>query len=682
MSPSAKDLERLHARLLEGFNPFEDRYVHTPWDPIRYPDVRSIHGSVSDNILTLIRQTQEDGTARFILLRGFPGTGKTHLLRRLRIELGNRGTFVVVGPFGEGRRLHRHILRQLCESLDHRLTDEEPRSQLQQFALHVLGRAARDLPLDVWVRTRLERDPSFLIEVLAQHTDPVRLRERVNERYPGVDRDLVFVLFALLDPDRMSIASRWLQGVDLPEEDLAVLRVGGTAAEEDRANEVLQSLIKLSRDSLPLVMCFDQLEFLPSVDGDPGFVALTRVVAQLAMAGRVVLLFSCLAETWEAYRGQLPGSAVDRLSQNNFLLERLSEDQISELLASRLNSLSPSAHPPYPTYPFAREAVGEFAREPGISVRRVFQRAGHALDDMRRRKRVAEVRTFSIGAPAPSFDAWLDGEVQRRFADTRMGGRLSMDEGLAKRGLGLALDLARRQSLRLESLAVRALDENPARSRYLHLMAEFEVERRTRRIGFCFCNTENARSFVAHCDNLLKEFKDSRRGLGGAVLLRDERLADLPSTWKKSHEALREFGTGGGCFLRLDLDSLARLETLRTLLADAAAGDLSGPDRPATREDVEAAVARTRLTQEAKLWGRLAEMLAPQARGPAPDLKGALIEAARRKRVVPWSRLPESLPPDLHGVDLRAVLQAARAAPKEILVLDPEGEDPVFCWQP
>jgi len=682
MSPTAADLERLHRRLLEGFNPFEDRVVQTPWDPITFPDVRSIHGSISDEILALIRCTHEDGAARFVLLRGQPGIGKTHLLRRLRVELGSLGTFVVIGPFGEGRRLYRHILRQLCESLDHRRTDEDPRPQLQDFALQVLGRAAADLPTAAWIRQRLAQDPAYLIEVLAQHTDPVRLRERVLERHPGVDRDVVTVLFAMLDVDRMGLAARWLQGVELPDEELAALRVGSAVNEEDRANEVLRSLIQLSRDSFPLIICFDQLEFLPTVDGEPGFVALAKVAAQLAMAGRVVLLLSCLIRTWEEYREHLPASAVDRITQNSFVLERLTAEQIAEVLSTRLHPVYGSLRPPRPTYPFGLEVSGELAAEPGISVRRVLERAGRTLEDMRRRKRVSPVQRLGAGPPAVPFEVWLDGEVRRRVTALQSSGKLPFDEGLAKRGLGLALDLARRKTLPLGPLVVRSLDENPARSRYLHLTAEFDADRQTRRLGFCFCNTENARSFIAHCEHLLKEFKDGRRGLGGAVLLRDERLADLPSTWKKSHQALRAFGTVGGTFLPLDLDTLARLETLRTLLADAAAGDLSGPDRPATREDVESAVARTRLVQDAKLWGRLAEMLSPLARGPAPGLKDALIEMAKRKRVVPWSRLQESLPPDLRGADLKATLLAAQAAPRQILVLDPDGEDPVFCWQP
>jgi hypothetical protein len=682
MSPTAADLERLHRRLIEGFNPFEHRVVQTPWDPIPYPDVRSIHGSVSDEILSLIRHTHEDGAARFVLLRGTPGIGKTHLLRRLRVELGALGTFVVIGPFGEGRRLYRHILRQLCESLDHRRTEEVPRLQLQEFALQVLGRAAADLPMTDWIRQRLARDPAYLIEVLAQHTDPVKLRDRVLARHPGVDRDVVTGLFAMLDVDRMGLAARWLQGVELPDEDLAVLRIGDAVTEEDRAHEVLRSLIQLSRDSFPLVICFDQLEFLPAVDGEPGFVALAKVAAQLAMAGRVVLLVSCLVETWEEYRKRLPGSAVDRIAQNSFVLEPPTADQIAEVLSTRLHALYGPLRPPDPAYPFGQEVSGELAAEPGISVRRVLERAGRTLEDMRRRKRISLVRSLRSGPPTVPFEVWLDGEVRRRVTALQSGGKLPLDEGLVKRGLGLALDLARRKILPLGPLAVRAVDESPARSRYLHLTAEFEVEPGTRLIGFCFCNTENARSFVAHCEHLLKEFTDGRRGLGGAVLLRDERLADLPLTWKKSREALRAFATGGGSFLRLDLDTLARLETLRTLLADAAAGDLSGPDRPATREDVEAAVLRTRLTQDAKLWGRLAETLSPLARGPAPGLKDALIEAARRKRVMPWSRLHESLPPDLRGVERKAVLLAAQAAPGQILVLDPDGEDPVFCWQP
>jgi hypothetical protein len=510
----------------------------------------------------------------------------------------------------------------------------------------------------------------------------VRLRDQVLARHPGVDRDVVTALFAMLDVDRMGLATRWLQGIELPDEDLAALRIGGAVSEEDRAHEVLRSLIQLSRDSLPLVICFDQLEFLPAVDGEPGFVALAKVAAQLAMAGRVVPLLSCLIETWEEYWKRLPGSAAQRIAQNSFILEPPRAEQIAELLSGRLHALYGPLPAPGPTYPFEQEVSGELAAEPGISVRRVLERAGRILEDMRRRKRIALVRHLGSGPPTVPPEVWLDAEVNRRLAALRGSGKLALDEGLLKRGFSLALDLARRRSLPLDSLAVRALDEQPARARYLHLTAEFEVGSEARRVGFCFCNTENARSFIAHCEHLLKEFKDGRRGLDVAVLLRDERLADLPPTWRKSREALRAFVGEGGSYLPLDLDTLARLETMRTLLADAAAGDLSGPDRPATREDVEAALGRTRLIQEARLWTRLAEMLAPQARGPAPDLRAALVEATRRRRVVPWSRLLESLPPDLNTVDLDAALQAAQGAANQILVLDPEGEDPVFCWQP
>lgn len=682
MSPTAADLERLHRRLLEGFNPFEDRVVQTPWDPVRYPDVRSIHGTVSDEILALVRRTRDDHSPHFALLRGLPGTGKTHLLRRLRLELGNLGMFVIVGPFGDGRRLHRHILRQICESLDRRRSEPDPRSQLQEFALRILGRAALDHPLDDWVRQRLERDRAYLIEILQQHTDPVRLRECVSERHPGVDRDLVAVLFSLLDPDRTASAARWLQGVELPEEGLATLGLRDSAAEEDRAHEVLRSLIQLSRDSLPLVLCFDQLEFLPTVDGEPGFVALTKVAAQLAMSGPAVLILSCLVETWEEYRQQLPGSALDRLVQNSFVLERPSASQIAEVLATRLQMVRGPLRAPSPTYPFSAAVAVEFATEPGISVRRVLERADRTLEELRRRKRISEVRSLRPAPPVIPFEDWLDAEVEHRQAALREGGALPLDEGLVKRAFVLALDLARRRTVSLGPLQVGGVEDGPKRSHYLHLVAELAQGPEPRRVGLCFCNTENGRSFAAHPENLLREVRNASHRLDVGVLIRDERLLPLPPGWKKGRENFQALQASGGALVPLGRDSLAALETLRTLLAEAAAGDLSGPDRSASQDDVEAAIVRKGLLAHASLWGQLAAALTPQPRGPAPALPEALVETLRGHRLLPWSRLRVSLPPTLTGSELAEVIAAARSAHHRILVLEPEGQDPVFALKP
>lgn len=682
MSPTAKDLEALHRHLLEAFNPFEDRVVQTPWDPVRYPDVRSIHGSISDEILGLIRRTGGDGVARYAFLRGQPGTGKTHLLRRLRLELGDLGIFLTIRPFGDGRRLHRHILRQISESLDQKKRDGDERTQLQEFALRVLGRAAADLPLEAWVRNRLSRDPAFLVEILRQHTDPVLLRNRVFDRHPGMDRDLVQVVFALLDADRMGMAARWLQGVDMPDEDLALLRVGGSAAEEDRAEEVLHSLIKLSRDAHGFALCFDQLDALPPVEGNPGFVALATAASHLAMAGSVVLILSCLGRTWEEHARLIPAPVVDRITQNVFILERLTRDQIAELIATRLAAVRGPRRPPSSTYPFAPEVATELAAEPGISVRRVLERAARSLEEMRRRKRVVEVRSLVAEPPAVPFETWLDGEARRRLADLRDGGALPLDEGLVKRGIALALDLARRRAVPLGPLRVSALDENPRGTRHLDLVADLAAGAERRRTGLCLCNTENGRSFAAHPQNLLKEMRDLRRQLHAGILIRDERLLPIPSGWKAGSQHLEALQAAGGALVPLDRESLALLEALRTLRNDADAGDLSGPDRPPTPGDVEDAFLRSGDLVRAPLWERLAAALLPQPRGPAPDLAAALVKAVGRHRLLPWSRLRDVLPSSAAGTDLAGALAAARAAPDRILVLDAEGEDPVFAFRP
>ncbi len=70
-------------------NPFADAAVGTVWEtPVA--DVEEIHAGVFAELLRVVDERLEGRHDRCLLLYGQAGSGKTHLLRRLRLHLAAR----------------------------------------------------------------------------------------------------------------------------------------------------------------------------------------------------------------------------------------------------------------------------------------------------------------------------------------------------------------------------------------------------------------------------------------------------------------------------------------------------------------------------------------------------------------------------------------------------------------
>src|SRR5580704_14780811 len=71
-------------------NPFRDTIVASPWEATR-TDVPEIHGEVFDRCLEGIEHVRQSGRSAALLIHGEAGSGKTHLLSRLRTYLAPQG---------------------------------------------------------------------------------------------------------------------------------------------------------------------------------------------------------------------------------------------------------------------------------------------------------------------------------------------------------------------------------------------------------------------------------------------------------------------------------------------------------------------------------------------------------------------------------------------------------------
>jgi hypothetical protein len=255
MSPSHSVTE---PRLRSVLNPFSDAAVGSVWDG-RPVDVSEIHGDVSTRLAQMIDERARGHHHRCVLLYGDAGSGKTHVLRRLRIALEDGEGAVV--PFSWVRMqtspsmMWRHVRRNFADDL------------------------AR----------RPYRGSTQLAHVLAARRD----------RFDAVeDRDLAIVLEHLAEGRFQRDARGWLAGSTLPEAALQAMGLAGAEEDEetleDESRRILYALAGFVSPS-PVVLCLDQLEALQSYPGDKnGLFAIGKLVAALHDDVSNVVVVGCV----------------------------------------------------------------------------------------------------------------------------------------------------------------------------------------------------------------------------------------------------------------------------------------------------------------------------------------------------------------------------------------------------
>lgn len=576
-------LEALNQRFQRGPHPFAHTVVRTPWEG-EVPDVESIHREVCTAILHRVEAVRRTQVTCAIVVRGQPGAGKTHLLRRIRRRLPFPALFGYIHPFGDGRRIYRHILREVVHSLGQPFPDR-PVPQIVAFAAYVLGSAVLDLAIEGGLRSRLMHDPLSLKEIFPAMQNLTPIVEAVHHRHPGVDPDVVRALLCILRDDRLPLAIRWLQGSELDDEEREMLGVKGTLSVEEHALSALVSLGFLGRDFGPAVLCFDQLEFLPSVEGEPGFVALGKALANLYnQAPNYVLILSALSRFWQEQWPLLPKSVQDRLGEYIFDLERLTGEQIAELIATRMRVLTDGLSLPWPSYPFHPQFCHDLAMVPNVTARDVLYHCAREFDRMRERGRLIEVLRFEPIASRREDERPLQKvishELQRRVQECQ---GVELDEGMVTRGLELVLEVYRRSGVAFQGFSVRAVEASPPVSRDLELYATLEGRGSRVPVGISVCNTENPRSLAAKVERLIGLLRS--KALSKVFLLRDARLP-IPAGWRRNLEHLAAFEDAGGRILWMDSTSLAWLEAVRTLFAEACTGDLLHQGMPVSEGEL------------------------------------------------------------------------------------------------
>lgn len=298
-------------------------------------DVEKINAEAFEACLQAVDQARAGRQSSSVLLNGVPGSGKTHLLARLRVHLEDRirrdpealAVFVYVRLDTTQRRLWRHLREQVVEDLRREIGERSCLERLLERRVKTLNGV--DLPAESLQRSK--GDEEGITEFLDQTVK---------------DRNLATILTHLLLARHRLEARAWLRGDSLPESVLERLGVITSDPDEDedaegRARRVVLALCRLARPS-PFIVCFDQIEAL-EVGGDKktGFEAFGRMGAGLHDHADHLALISCIQTAhYNELIDYVYGADRDRVFKTRSELKPLNLDQAQALVRQRLDAVA------------------------------------------------------------------------------------------------------------------------------------------------------------------------------------------------------------------------------------------------------------------------------------------------------------------------------------------------------
>ena len=548
-------------------NPFRSGITRDAWDP-DWVDVAEIHAEVSTRICTEVETIRQHGGSRGVLVFGEPGSGKTHLLNRLRNWcLQNGALFSGFRLQCAPQTLWRHLRREFASDLLHPL----PGGTRQ---LDVLLNAAADL-----IRQRC----SYALATVLLHLKDGRFRHE---------------------------GEAWLRGDRLPDsilESMGIADAGELEEEaEDEARRVLKELIALAAP-VPVVMALDQMEalILDSQDLRPLWALGTAVAALRDESANLVLVTCAQTGFLELIHRGFRHAELDRMGELRLELYPLDGEAARRLLAARLDAEPALRDHRYrktqPLWPFTDSAVKQLLVPEGrVVARKLIYAARDLFDQLRGMKPAGPRRDASL-----FLDAELRARTERACERTDWTGNEFLLDAVQR-----VLPLTGWKLVEPRPQGVDLVLEKDGRQLMLVMFNQATMQGAARRLE---------RLGQLEQPGRLRLLRATGLPLGRRALKTADRLAQLEAR--------------GARMVRLSRETMAALEACRTLLADAAAGDLHVDGETLGRELVEQWL-RGRLPQQLRDW---IEGLEPGAAPASGDeaLMDALVECVRQEKVIP-----------------------------------------------
>lgn len=650
------------ARAKPVLNPFVSNRVDSAWDPDTV-DVETINRTAFECCTETIENVRETGQCRGLLLCGEPGSGKTHLLQRLRrhIQRDDRDYFVYVPPVSGPERFFRDLLRQTVQDLVG-VRPGSASTQLETLVVRELlnsdtgtqstastiwnnvrrhmnipsrkgsGSKAKLTPSLFWADVRKRNPPGEAL--FAWLEGPMqRLCDRLQ-----LDPEVTLVLRHFLAQHCRNDAYRWLLGKSVPEAVIERLGVGGTIDADADALYVLVTLSRLMGRSSVFVLAFDQLEGLQVEPQDQlGLQAFATGLVKLFVECRNIAAISC-SQTYTKLDMEraVPPAHMHRLAQDQGALTRLESGSAMELVAARLAKVPEIMEARKvlgeadSLWPMRREQIKAMITAGGIPVRQLLDFCGERFERWRRGEAIEAENVLPSNSPHERVEN--PGSGEQRAAESFEGLDEIWEEHIDKEA-AQPLD----EGVFADGLLKLINASTPGKAERAKGELDIAVNTARGKIGVAICHAENLTSLAARLKKLQSLAASGR--FERLVLIRDSRLV-IKKTAKATQERLDALQKSGNTWLRPPAEAYAAIAAARKLLADAAAGDLCVDGKDVSPEDLKAWLAgRLKNTRAAEL---LSELESTQI-APANDIVERVQELLDGRWLLPASAVAADL---------------------------------------
>ena len=537
-------------------NPFRETIVSDPWRPSAV-DVPEIQAAIFDECLRGLAQVRETGRSSAMLIHGGAGSGKTHLLSRLRIWLTlkaptatdrDEALFVWVRLQASPRMIWRHVRRTLVEDWFRPI-----QGQITQFTRILFHRLAEiriaEGDLEPWYEYMIDTDPAALDELLERVADSLYL-----------DRNTTIAFKHLVFGRHSRDLRAWLGGDSLPEDALARLDLSqedGTDEErEHEARRVVLMLCRLAGSSLPILLSLDQVEALQTSAADrEGLFSFGQLVSTLHDETSNVFTVSCVQSAFATeLKDKSRGADYDRMtSRGARSLATLTRPEAEHLIAARLaaaGALPPTLSERDRLWPLEPIDFHRLIAVDELTPRRLLATCAERFESWS-----AQPESTSSG----SIAKFLHTEWQMRFEPAKSANLAERTEDILRHGLPQLLILVKPEWKQSHD------DELPD----VHLILDEAGEQ----TGISVCTQSNMRSVGEQLKRLKVQWSSPR--LARLILVQDERVP-LSKGAKVAHQTMQDLVQQGALLVCPSIAELAALDVMRGMLSDARAGDLAG----------------------------------------------------------------------------------------------------------
>ena len=377
-NPITSPIEEVNAALL-SHNPFsQPPFVNANniWGK-GFPDVESLNAHVSDAVFQALDEIREGRyQTASILVTAQNGTGKTHIISRIRHRLQSQGgaLFIFANKFNDINQVKQGFQQLLADSLSN--IGSQGVKQWQELATSMVNDVlkASNPSSQPWeaknLVKRLENSDAQKVSVWISKLTKSFCRIKTVK-----DPDVVKAIFWTLTEDEASYASNWLAGKEIAQFKANELRL----PDQNQSFDTVLHLLGLISEYNELVICFDELD-VPEIS-DTGLYK-SQIVAGLIKElfenlRRGVILSVMMPGIWsEKIQKELPQSVSQKLATycSPLDLKYLDSDSTIEVISFFLKEYyeSRELHPPSFIYPFEEVQLRAIGKE-RPTVREVLQ---------------------------------------------------------------------------------------------------------------------------------------------------------------------------------------------------------------------------------------------------------------------------------------------------------------------